>query len=166
MDKILLMKIYLFILALFLFGGSLFAQSHSGLNLGYLSTYPDGKTSTGFYAGFYYNAEITGDVSVQPAINYGRAGNANLLYLPVMLKFYWPDTDYNFQIGPQGTYILNDYASSSDRLGMDLNIGLGYDILYNVFINARYGFKLIDSADVYPQSDFNTFNVGIGFSFW
>lgn len=141
---------------------SLFAQSHSGLDIGYLSAYPDGKTSTGFYAGLYYNAQLSSDFSVQPAVNYARAGHADLLYLPVMMKFYWPDTDFNIQAGPQATYILDNFADAEDRLGMDLNVGVGYAILYNVFINARYGFKVIDSADSYPASDFNTFTIGIG----
>ena len=82
-----------------------------------------------------------------------------------MLKYYVGGSDVNIQVGPQATYIFNssnnDDVAFKDQLGLDLGVGVGYDILHNIYVRARYGFKIAQQSETFSSADFNTFMVGL-----
>lgn len=155
----------LFLVVLFLFGMQIaFSQANSGIIGGYASV--KAKTaheaSSGFFAGFYTDVPLLHGLDIQPELFYTHASSTDFLYLPLLLKYYLPKTDINVQAGPQATYILRDVGDSKNNLGIDLTAGLAYDLLYNVFIEARYAFKINVHDENYPPADFGTFTIGLG----
>lgn len=143
-----------------------FSQANTGVITGYTSikAKPANDASSGFYAGLYADFPLLKGLDVQPELFYARASSTDFLYLPLLVKVYWPGTDINFQVGPQATYILRDLGGSERNLGFDLAVGLSYDLLYNVFVDARYAFKLDAHDENYPPADFSTLTIGLGFS--
>lgn len=146
-----------------------FAQAQTteaGITGGYLNVSPDGNSDgeSGFYAGLYTEFNLSNTFKFQPSLLYGKAGDTNLLYLPVMLQYYVANTDLHVQAGPQATYIFDagENAEFKDKLGLDLSVGLGYDIFYDIFIEARYGFKIAENSGTFRSANFNTFTVGLG----
>jgi len=136
-----------------------FTNAQVGITGGYLSVKNDGATegSSGFYAGIYSDLDISESFHFQPSLLYGNAKDTNFLYVPLMFKYYVA------KLGPQGTVILEDLGDFKNQVGLDLSVGVGFDIFYNVFVEARYAFKLIneDVAGI-ESTNFNTFMVGLG----
>ena len=156
------------ILALLLFTAhASFSQIETGITGGYLNVKAEGADDgqSGFYGGFYAEFSLSNSFKFQPELLYGNAGDENLLYLPVMLKYYVGGSDVNIQVGPQATYIFNssnnDDVEFKDQLGLDLGVGVGYDILHNIYVRARYGFKIAQQSETFSSADFNTFMVGL-----
>jgi opacity protein-like surface antigen len=159
----------LIVLALFLFSmNSAFSQAEFGITGGYLNVKADGADEglSGFYGGVYTELEFTSSFKLQPALLYGNVEDSNLLYLPVMLKYYVGGSDLNIQAGPQATYLFNenddDNVEFKDQLGLDFGVGVGYDLFHNVFIEARYGFKIAQNSETFASADFNTLMIGLG----
>ena len=161
------MKKILLVAFLFLGFQTAFSQTEFGLSGGYVNITADGADDgeSGFYAGLYAEFEFTNSFKLQPELLYAKASDNNLLYLPVMLKYYVAGTDLNIQAGPQATYLFNDEQDSNidfkDQLGLDLGVGVGYDIFHNIYVSARYGFKIAQESDTFSSADFNTFMVGL-----
>jgi len=142
-----------------------FANAQVGITGGYLNVKTDGANegASGFYAGIYSDLDISQSFHFQPSLLYGNAEDTNFLYVPLMFKYYVANTDLNIQLGPQGTVILEDLGDFKNQVGLDLAVGAGFDLFHNVFIEARYAFKLVneDVAGV-GSTNFNTFMVGLG----
>lgn len=142
-----------------------FATAQVGITGGYLNVKNDGarEASSGFYAGFYADIDIVESFHIQPGLLYGNACGSNALYVPIMFKYYLANTDLNIQVGPQGTLILEDLGDFKSQIGLDLAVGVGFDIFYNVSVEARYAFKLVneDIAGI-GSTNFNTLMIGLG----
>ena len=158
----------LLLLAILLLGfQSVFSQAEFGISGGYLNVTADGadEGESGFYAGLYAELSFSNSLKLQPELLYGNVSDNNLLYLPVMLKYYVAGTDLNIQAGPQATYLFNDSDDDNiefkDQLGLDLGVGVGYDIFHNIYVHARYGFKIAQESDTFSSADFNSFMVGL-----
>ena len=158
----------LLLLAILLLGfQNLFAQTEAGITGGYLNVTADGadEGESGFYAGLYAELSFSNSLKLQPELLYGNVSDNNLLYLPVMLKYYVAGSDLNIQAGPQATYLFNDSDDDNiefkDQLGLDLGVGVGYDIFHNIYVHARYGFKIAQGSDTFSSADFNSFMVGL-----
>ncbi|WP_073151385.1 outer membrane beta-barrel protein [Mesonia phycicola] len=161
------MKKILFIAFVFVTIQSAFSQGEIevGITGGYLNVTANDadEGNSGFYAGLYSEISLTNSLKVQPELLYGNIEDQNLLYLPVVLKYYVAHSDLNLQAGPQATYLFkgdND-LEFKDQLGLDLTVGVGYDIFHNIYINARYGFKIAQNDETFSSADFNTFMVGL-----
>lgn len=142
-----------------------FTNAQVGITGGYLNVKNDGASegSSGFYAGLYSDLDITESFHFQPGLLYGNSNNTNFLYVPLMFKYYVARTDLNIQVGPQGTLILEDLGDFKNQIGLDLAVGVGFDIFHNVFIETRYAFKMVneDIAGV-GSTNFNTLMIGLG----
>lgn len=142
-----------------------FTNAQVGITGGYLSVKNDGASegASGFYAGLYSDLDITESFHFQPGLLYGNANSTNFLYVPLMFKYYVARTDLNIQVGPQGTLILEDLGDFKNQIGLDLAVGVGFDLFHNVFIEARYAFKMVneDIAGV-GSTNFNTLTIGLG----
>ncbi|MDT0293846.1 outer membrane beta-barrel protein [Mesonia ostreae] len=142
-----------------------FATAQVGITGGYLNVKTEnaGEGNSGFYAGFYTDIDITESFHLQPSLLYGNSCDTNFIYVPLMFKYYVANTDLNIQAGPQGTVILEDLGDFKNQLGLDLAVGVGFDIFYNIFVEARYAFKLVneDIARI-GSTNFNTLHIGLG----
>ncbi len=156
------------ILAILIFTAQIsFSQVETGITGGYLNVTADGSDEgeSGFYGGFYAEFSFSNSFKFQPELLYGNAGDENLLYLPVMLKYYVGGSDLNIQAGPQATYFFDDSniddVEFKDQLGLDLAVGIGYDILHNIYVQARYGFKIAQNNETFSSADFNSLMIGL-----
>lgn len=147
----------------------------------------DAINETGFYIGGFLDIAASEKFHIQPELSYGKAGDLEFFYLPVMAKYYVVDR-FNIQAGPQLSFSsnLNDIKRSIRDIegvigtdaniddvfrttGVDLGVGLGFDITDQFFAQARYAFELTNrykgplnnSLEIKPQ----TLMVGVGFSF-
>lgn len=147
----------------------------------------DAINETGFYIGAFMDIPATEDFHIQPELTYGKAGDLEFFYLPVMAKYYIFDR-FNIQAGPQLSFSSNineikrtirdieDVVGTDGNIddvirttGVDLGFGLGFDITDRFFAQARYAIELTNrydgplnnSLEIKPQ----TLMVGVGFSF-
>ncbi|GAA0872215.1 hypothetical protein GCM10009117_13620 [Gangjinia marincola] len=143
-----------------------------GLTGGYLNLTSQNETPTldtsdsdsGFYVGTFIDLDLTDKIHLQPSLLYGNVNDLNLIYLPVMLKYYLGGTGLNIQAGPQATLLLED-IDDLNNFGVDLSVGAAYDIFSSVFIELRYSFELTDRASDsinYDSSTLRTLSLGIG----
>ena len=164
-------KIVVLIPFLFLGAISLNAQSAKfGLKAGYLQGY--GKVEQngigvtfddgGFFAGVLAELELA-KLNVQPELLYGNIDDTDYLFLPVMLKKKLAG-GLNIQAGPQFTFVLEDAVDDLSRFSLDFGIGVGYDILSKLFLNARYTLQVTNSftgnGDARVRTNF--LNLGLG----
>ena len=89
----------------------------------------DFGSETGFYVGALADIAISDAFHVQPAVTYAMTGDASSLLVPIMAKYYFGDSGFNVQAGPQIGYIMGDYADAMDILTADefspLSIAVG-----------------------------------------
>lgn len=125
------------------------------------------QSSTGFFVGVLADIGISEAFHVQPAITYTSVEDLGQIYVPIMAKYYFGDSGFNAQAGPQVRYIMEEVADDFSKLGIDLAIGAGYDINENIFVEARYGFQMNDhyTGDGDASLKYNTLNVGVGYKF-
>lgn len=147
----------------------------------------DAINETGFYIGGLLDIQASANFHIQPELTYGKAGDLEFIYLPIMAKYYVVER-LNIQAGPQFSFSTNlneikrtirdieEAAESETNIGdafrttgIDLGFGMGYDISDRFFAQARYAFELtnryngpLNSAlKIKPE----TLMVGIGFKF-
>lgn len=172
------MKKIIFITTLFvLFLSNLNAQDTSfGVTAGFLNgsaKFEVGNESisdseAGFYGGFFAEFGVSEKFSIQPSIVYGKVGEASLLQLPVLAKYYVLEK-FNLLVGPQITYELQSNLDEQDLTNFNFGIGLGagFDITENFLIETKYAVQLnnlyIGNADI--KSTVNFFNIGLGYRF-
>lgn len=147
------------------------------LNINAASTsgiYDESENASGFYVGFLADIPLSEAFYLQPSVNYGNAEEANLLSIPVMLKYYIADSGFNVLAGPQANIILDERPGTVKALGIDLGFGAGYDINENFFLQAKYFLELTnrfkDDIMGLPEGvefdyNVNTLFIGVGYKF-
>lgn len=169
------------IIACSLFASKGFSQDAKfGLTAGYLNlsastSYADSEVSenySGFFAGFLGDFALSEALHLEPALIYGNAENLNILFLPILAKFYLGGSGFNLIAGPQGSMILDEMDPAFKRIGWDLTFGAGYDVTERIFFKARYSFELtnrnnndIIGASNGVDSRINTLFAGVGYTF-
>jgi len=155
--------------------------------IGFDLTSIDAFNETGFYIGAFADFALSNKLHLQPELTYGKAGDLEFVFLPIMAKFYVANK-FSIHAGPQINFSTNisdikkNIRDAADILGIegdvddfikttgfDLGFGAAYDITNNLFVQARYTFGLTDrydgplsgSLDVKSRNLF----VGIGYSF-
>ncbi|WP_417886190.1 outer membrane beta-barrel protein [Zunongwangia sp.] len=183
------MKKQVFLLAIMLFLGiSMSAQFSFGLNAGYnnlnfkskvdnISASTDGS---GFFLGLNSFYELSNGFELEGDVNYMNNEDTNYLQIPILLKYYISESDFNLQVGPQMTIVLENSYGLYDNFGLDFTFGLGYDITEHFFVFGRYALEVTNrtSDGVYyydpysyesynfdAKSRLNSLNFGIGYKF-
>jgi len=147
----------------------------------------DAINETGFYVGLLADLPLGESFHIQPEITYGKAGDLEFFYLPIMAKYY-VTPGLSLQLGPQFNYssnlgeIKDNLRTIEDLLGTDLNVadmikstaidlafGAGYDINEHFLVQAKYGFSLTDRYDGPMNSVIDikntTLQVGLAYKF-
>ena len=155
-------KIVLAALIFVAFCGISYAQSiQTGISGGYLNVEANNNDENGFYAGLYIEAPLSNSFALKPSLLYGNVSDNNLLYFPVVLKYYLL-SNLSVQAGPQATYIFDIPNSDfKDRLGLDLSIGAGLKLLKDFTVSLDYGFKIAKNSETFQSSDFNSLMIGL-----
>ncbi len=174
------MKKFLFLGILFISLSNVSAQTRFGLTAGYLdvtvrSTFEGVSASMnepGFYLGALADFTVSEAFHIQPGINYGQIEDSGVLFIPVMGKYYIPNSGFSLQAGPQATYLLEDTDEEINAFGLDIKLGAGYDITNNFFVDAYYALGLTNRlsnefTQVYGdvKSKINSLTVGLGYKF-
>ncbi len=169
-------KLLFFTIAIFVF--SLVNAQQFGIKAGFNSTSAkitfDGASvsgsSSGFYAGFLANFELSDQVELQPEllfVNISENGqNESSLLLPIMFKYNVSD-EFSILAGPQVRYILEESVEDITNFGVDFGAGVSYDIDENFFVDARYMFGLTNqyTGSLDMTAKYSFFQVGIGYKF-
>lgn len=132
----------------------------------------------GFHLGALINSTISKEFSIQTEFlfsnqgynydegTYEMVGNINYFAIPVMVM-YFPTKKFNFQAGPQVSFLMShkaeismkgdefdpldpgfsknttvDLKDSTQSVELGMNVGLGYKINDNVFFSGRYNFGI------------------------
>lgn len=112
-----MLKKILFIVAAGLFAGNVSAQqAEFGLTAGYLNLNVKSKydnvsaaaNGSGFYVGGLADITLSEALHLQPEILYGNAEDSEILYVPIMAKYYISESNFNVQAGPELSFILDD----------------------------------------------------------
>jgi len=121
--------------------------------------------------------------SLQPELLYSTQGSeaqdvikikVNYLAIPILAKYYLAD-GFSLEVGPQFSFLVNDkgeYINSNlpdedtDASSIDIgaNLGLGYSLDANLFVQARYNFGISTVAEN-PDIKNSVFQVGLGYKF-
>ena len=126
--------------------------------------------------------------SLQPEVLYTRQGSEaqatneqeavkvklDYLAIPLMAKYYIADR-FTIEVGPQFAFLLEDKAefvdadlpdADTDASGFDLlaNIGLGYAINNNIFLQTRYSYGITTVVEN-PDIKNSVFQVSLGYTF-
>ena len=139
----------------------------AGLNNVSISVDTDGfgnfsDSELGFYIGGGYNFEAGENFDIEPSVLLSIVSDLTSLYIPVMGK-YEVTEGLTIQAGPQINYLLED--TDDGAFGLDLAIGLGYQIDENWFVEGRYGFEVSRGGDFGDAIDINTLTLGAGYRF-
>lgn len=107
---------------------------------------------------------------IEPAAIYGKADNSNVLFIPVLVKYYIGGSGFNLMAGPQGTIILDEINPAFMRLGWDVTFGAGYDVNDNISIRARYSIEITnwhneDVMSAFQEAGVNSLFAGVGYKF-
>ncbi|GHA35394.1 hypothetical protein GCM10007103_16210 [Salinimicrobium marinum] len=173
-------KIFLIAIT-FIFASTANAQDTKfGLTAGYLNVEATesymgmdvSADASGFYAGVLVDVPLSGSFHLEPAVIYGNAEELNLLFVPVLAKYYISESGFSLLAGPQGTIILDEVGNNVNTFGVDLTFGASYDITENFFLQARYSFELTNRTnndlEGMPEDvdgSINSLLVGVGYKF-
>ena len=168
------------LLAVVMFTFSLGYAQQFGIKTGFNSTSisftildeSDSEGFNGFYVGLLGDFELSDELHLQPELLYvmifDDGENSSFINLPIMFKYYIAE-GFNVQLGPQINYLLEESIDDFSNLGIDLAIGLGYDINDNFFVDARYSYNLNNRYTGEGSDDFsvryNAIQVGVGYKF-
>ena len=171
---------FIAVFAMFTFTASA-QQSTFGVTAGYLNGelkvseegYNVSDDGSGFYVGVLLDLEISESFHIVPGVNYGRAEEANFIFVPVMAQYHIGDSGVFLQAGPQASFSLQDDPGDAvDTVGLDASFGLGYEFNSNFFVEAKYALGLTnrfsEKVSDYPGDldlKLNTLTVGVGYKF-
>ena len=86
--------------------------------------------------------------------------------LPILGKFAISEK-FNFQVGPQMVFSLEESVEDFSNVEFDVAGGVGYDIDDDFFLEARYTFQINNSytgsEDVKVRGNYLT--IGVGYKF-
>ncbi len=168
------MKKLLLIAGIALFG-SISGQVKMGINSGLAANFASVKNGSttvsnnemGYYAGIFMEIGIPGPLKIQSSVNYVDIKNTDYIQVPVMLKYYFVPK-FNFQVGPQFAFLINNVPSTFNKTNFGIAAGLGIDIAAGLFAEGRYAYQLNDAFKNPPANQvthFNIMNIGLGYRF-
>lgn len=152
------------------------AQDDSfGISAGYLngreSIKGDGisisSSESGFYLGLFYKAQIDEKWAFVPEASYGSISELNVGFLSARVLYY-PAPKFSLQAGPQFTTFFEKVMDGYNKSGVDLGLGLGYDISDHFSIQGRYSFELtnrLNVDDVDATDRFSWMHIGLAYAF-
>lgn len=154
-------------------------ETRFGVNAGYtnvsanlkssIADVDDSDSESGFYVGLVVERRIVDILGLQAELNYVNINDTSTLSLPVVGKFYVGGSDFNFQAGPQLSYVLEDTIDGVTNFIFSSVLGLGYDIGNHFFVQARYAFQINNSITGAASSEVtlrnNFISGGIGYKF-
>ncbi|MDN3491826.1 porin family protein [Winogradskyella bathintestinalis] len=143
----------------------------------------DRNSLIAFHVGAISEIPLGQRFSLQPELLYSRQGSeaqdvvkikVDYLAIPIMAKYYIVD-DFSIELGPQFSFLINDkgeYINSdlpdadTDASNFDFgaNVGLGYNIGTNLFVQARYNFGITTVVEN-PDITNNVFQLSLGYKF-
>lgn len=143
----------------------------------------DRNSLIGFHVGFISEIPFSAKFSLQPELLYSRQGSeaqdvlkvkVDYLAIPIMAKYYLADR-FSLEVGPQFSFLINDkgeYINSdlpdedTDASNFDVgaNVGLGFNLNSNIFVQARYNFG-ISTVVENPDITNSVFQVSLGYKF-
>jgi len=132
----------------------------------------DSESISGFYIGLLAEFELSEAIMLQPELQYVNISedgeSTGFLNIPIMFKYYIAE-GFNVQAGPQISYSLEESVDDFSNLGIDVAVGLGYDINDNFFVDARYSYNVNNRYTGAGSEDlsvrYNAFQVGVGYKF-
>ena len=133
------------------------------------------SSTSGFYIGAFAEFYLSEQLDLQPELtyaNYSENGESiDFLLVPILLK-YDANEELSILAGPQIDYLLDSQAAEgTTRVGIDLGLGISYNISENVMIDARYTFGLSNRIDdpEFENTDikgsFNFLQIGLAYKF-
>lgn len=158
-------------------GGYLNMEAKSSSSIGNVSS---SGSSSGYFVGALAEFGLSDAVRLQPSVNYANADEVNFLMIPVVVQYYIQDSGFYFLAGPQGTFVLDKLSINGVNLintfGLDLALGVGYQIDSNFFLEAKYSLELTnrysdeirnaaETQGAKVQSKFNALSLGVGYKF-
>ena len=137
-------------------------------------------SSSGYFLGMLADFPVSENLHIRPSVNYANADETNILFVPILAQYYIQDSGFYFHAGPQATFLLDNVSLGGvdilKTFGLDLALGIGYEIDENFFLEAKYSFELTNrytkeikdaassqGADV--TSRLNALTLGIGYKF-
>ena len=133
------------------------AQDGFSAKLGINNVSVEGEGETGFYLGAGYQFELTETIDLEPALLFSSVEDLNSVYVPIMFKYGVTD-QMSLVGGPQINYV-NDFEDAA--FGIDLALGLTYDVSDEFYVEARYGFQIARDTEF----NLNTTSIGLGYRF-
>ena len=133
------------------------AQDGFSAKLGINNVSVEGEGDTGFYLGAGYQFELTETIDLEPALLFSSVEDLNSVYVPIMFKYGVTD-EMSLVGGPQINYV-NDFEDAA--FGIDLALGLTYDVSDEFYVEARYGFQIARDTEF----NLNTASIGLGYRF-
>lgn len=127
----------------------------------------ESASDTGFYIGINARIPLNDNFIVVAEIDYGNLESSHFAFASVRAQYYVVSKFY-LQAGPQVSYLFDDLGDNFAQAGIDLSLGLGYDISEQFRVQARYSFELtnrsrIESEDI--TSRLRWLQVGLEYSF-
>lgn len=167
------------LLAVFLFTGFLMQAQNvtSGIrvavNISNLDFEPDatfGNTHrNGLAMGAFVDYAFSDKISIMPELMYSAEGGkeenlrVNYIQLPITLRYHIGELSIG--VGPQANLKIWDYEDGYKTFNFSGVAGLQYDILENLFLDARfsYGFgNILDDNVANIEATNSTIQLGIG----
>ncbi len=121
---------------------------------------------SGFYLGAYADIALSESFELSPELDFAFLDGSNFGYLVLKAKYY-PVQNLYIQAGPQLSYILEKVNNNFNKLGVDMVMGLGYDITDKLHVQARYAPQLTKRNKITEAENirFNWLQIGIGYKF-
>ena len=154
--KFIMKRLFFSIVALIALS-NLNAQDGFSAKLGINNVSVEGEGETGFYLGAGYQFELTETIDLEPALLFSSVEDLNSVYVPIMFKYGVTD-QMSLVGGPQINYV-NDFEDAA--FGIDLALGLTYDVSDEFYVEARYGFQIARDTEF----NLNTTSIGLGYRF-
>ena len=134
-----------------------------------------------YHIGGFAEIELNEKFSLQPELLYSRQGSeaentvkvkVDYLAIPLMTKYYLSDK-LSLEAGPQMSFLVNDKAEFNDSSIPDaetdassfdfgLNLGFGYNINSNLFVQARYNYGITTVVEN-PDIKNSVFQLSLGY---
>lgn len=125
------------------------------------------SSDSGFYLGLYSKIQLNEKFSLIPEIDYGNLNDRSFGFVSARIGYYLI-SDFYLQAGPQVTYLFDVLTDDVAKAGLDISLGIGYDITDKFHVQARYAFEAsnrVKESNTDVTARFNWLNVGLGYSF-